>query len=189
MRMRHCCLGLIAVCSAAIVSVQAQIPLKTGLWESNMTSTMTGMQIPPDMEARLAQMPPEQQERIRNMMGGAPHTTVTHSCATKEEFDKWNDSFGQDKEKDAQCSHTNVTQTSQERAFDVNCASPTAKTTGRVEINFDSDEKAHGTVHMVRTALQGAQAMKPITIDMKFDTHYIGSDCGNIKPGDAQVIH
>jgi hypothetical protein len=189
MRILHCCLGLIAACSAASAFAQTQIPFKTGLWESNMTSTMAGIEIPPDMQARLAQMPPEQQERLRSMMGGAPHTTVTRSCATKEEFEKWNDSFGQGKEKDSECTHTNVTQTAQERAFDMSCTSPTAKTTGHVDMYFDSDEKGHGTVHMVRTALQGPQAMKPITIDVKFDTHYIGSDCGDIKPGDAQVVH
>jgi len=185
-----CCLGLSVFCGA-MASAQSDIPFKTGLWESNFTSTVSGMQMqmPPDLQARLAQMPPEQQERVRNMMGGAPHTSVVRSCVTKEQFDKWNDSFAQNKDKDSQCTHTVVTQTSQQRVIDMNCTSSNAKTTGRVEMNFDSEEKSHGTVHMVRTATEGPQAGNPVTIDVKFDTHYVGSDCGDIKPGEGRPVH
>jgi hypothetical protein len=44
-------------------------------------------------------------------------------------------------------------------------------------------------VHMVRTALEGPQAMKPISVDVKFETRYVGSDCGDIKPGDAHPVN
>jgi hypothetical protein len=190
MRLHFCCLALAAVVTPTVARAQSDIPFKPGLWESNFSSSVSGIQMPPDMEARLAQMPPEQQERIKNMMGGgAPHTTVVRSCVTKDQFDKWNDSFAQDKDKDTQCTHSNVTQTPHGRAFDVSCTSPTAKTTGHVEMNFESDEKGHGTVHMVRTALQGPQAMKPMTIDAKFDMHYVASDCGDIKPGEGRPVH
>ena len=105
---------------------------------------------------------------------------------TKDQFDKWNDSLHESKDKDEQCVHSNETKTATERSFDLSCTSPTAKSTGHVEMFIDSDEKGHGSVHMVRTALQGPQAMQPITIDVKFDTHYVGSDCGDIKPGQGQ---
>ena len=187
-RIQACCLSLAAVFGAIAAGAQTEIPFKPGLWESDITSTVSGMQIPPEMQARLAQMPPEQQERIKNMMGGAPRTTVTHSCMTKDQFDKWNDSLHQGKEKDEQCTHTNVTNSGHERFFDLSCTSGNSKSTGHVEIFTDSDEKGHGSVHMVRTAMQGPQAMNPITIDVKFDTRYIGSDCGTIKPGDSQTI-
>jgi hypothetical protein len=127
MRLFHCCSGLLAVCGAVAASAQTEIPFKTGLWESNFTSTISGIQMPPDLQARLAQMPPEQQEGIRNMMGGAPHTSVVRSCVTKDQFDKWNDSFAQDKEKDSQCTHTTVSQTSQQRIIDLNCTSSAAQ--------------------------------------------------------------
>jgi hypothetical protein len=70
MRVVHSWLGLITVCAAtASAFAQTDVPFKTGLWESNFSSSISGMQMPPDLQARLAQMPPEQQERIRNMMG------------------------------------------------------------------------------------------------------------------------
>lgn len=187
MRLQFCCFMLAGVLGPVAVA-QTDIPFKPGLWESNITSTVSGMEIPPDMQARLAQMPPDAQERIRNMMGGAPRTTAVRSCMTKEQFDKWNDSLHESKDKDEQCVHSNETKTASERSFDLSCTSPTAKSTGHVEMFVDSDEKGHGSVHMVRTALQGPQAMHPVTIDVKFDTHYMGSDCGDIKPGEGQPV-
>lgn len=179
-----------AMAAMGVSTSQAQnsIPFKPGLWESTMTSSMTGMQMPPDMEARMSQMPPEAQERIRSAMGGAPHTSVIHSCLTKEQFDKWNDDFTKGKENDQNCTNSNVSQSAHERSFDVTCTSPNAKSTGHVDMVFDSDEQGHGTVHMIRTATQGPQAMKPITMDIKIDTRYIGADCGSIKPGEAQPV-
>ncbi|HYK36336.1 DUF3617 domain-containing protein [Alloacidobacterium sp.] len=188
MRVFHCCFGLAAVCGAAIASAQTNIPFKTGLWESNFTSSVSGMQIPPDLQARLAQMPPDQRARIQSMMGGGPQTSAVRSCVTKDQFDKWNDSLA-NKEKNADCTNTNVSQTAQDRVVEVNCTSSNSKTSGRVEMHFDSDEKGHGTVHMVRTELQGPQAMKPVTIDMKFDTHFVSSDCGDIKPGEGRPVN
>jgi hypothetical protein len=173
----------VAACTS---QAQSSIPSKPGLWESTMTSNITGIQVPPDMEARLAQMPPDQQATIRSAMGGGPHTSVVHSCLTREQFDKWNDNFTRGK--DGECTHSNVSQTANERSFDISCTSPNAKTTGHVDMVFDGDEHGRGTVHMVRTATQGPQAMKPMTIDMKIDTHYIGADCGAIKPGEAQPV-
>lgn len=189
MRIFHYCFGMIAVCGAAMASAQTDIPFKTGLWESNFTSSIAGMQMPPDVQARLAQLPPDQQARIRGMMGGTPQTSVVRSCVTKDQFDKWNDSFAGNREKNADCKNTNVTQTMEERVIEVNCSSTNSKTNGRIEIHFDSDEKGHGTVHMVTTELQGSQAMKPMTMDMKFDTHYISSDCGDIKPGEGRPVN
>jgi hypothetical protein len=188
MRFHPCCFCLIAV-AGAVASAQTQIPIKTGLWESNYTSSVSGIQMPPDLQARLAQMPPEQQERIKKMMGGAPNTTVVRSCVTKEEFEKWNNSLVQQKDKESDCSNTTVSQTAQSRVIDVNCSSSRGKTTGRVEMYFDSDEKGHGTVHMVRTETEGQQAGRPVSIDMKFDSHFVGSDCGDIKPGEGKTVH
>lgn len=175
-------------CSTTVAFAQTQIPFKPGLWQSNVTSSISGMQISPEMQARIAQMSPEAQEKLRGMMGGAPRTTVMQSCMTKEQFDKWNDQFSEQRSKDEQCTHTNVEQDAQKRSFDVTCTSPTSKSTGHVEMFIDSDEKSHGSMHMVRTATQGSQAMQPITVDVKFDTHFSGSDCGDIKPGDARPL-
>ena len=68
--------------------------IKTGLWQTTMNVSVSGAPpITPDMEAKLAQMPPEQRARIEAMMksrlGGAPQTHTYKSCITKEDLNKY----------------------------------------------------------------------------------------------------
>jgi hypothetical protein len=178
------------LCGAAVtVEGQSQIPLKPGLWESSITSNVSGITLSPEMQARIAQMPPDAQARIRAAMGGdTPRTTMTRSCLTQHEFDEWNDSFSKGKNGDQTCTHSNVSGGMDRRSFDIACTSGSGKSTGHIEMIFDSDERAHGTIHLVSTTTEGAQAMHPITMDMKINTHYVGADCGSIKPGQAELV-
>jgi hypothetical protein len=70
------------------------IDIKPGLWENITTHQMSGMtmpnmpQISPD---QLAKMPPEARARVEAMMkggAGAPQTTTTKVCITKENLSK-----------------------------------------------------------------------------------------------------
>jgi len=68
--------------------------VKTGLWQTTMVTTTSGAPpMTPDMEARLAQMPPEQRAKIEAMMksrlGGTPQTNTYKSCITKEDLNKY----------------------------------------------------------------------------------------------------
>ena len=68
------------VLSAALVGLLASVVLraagkvqplnvKTGLWQVSTTTTMSGLpEIPPDMQARLDQMTPEQRAKMEAMM-------------------------------------------------------------------------------------------------------------------------
>src|ERR1700676_2872864 len=54
--------------------------VKTGLWQVSTTTTMSGLpDIPPEMQARLDQMTPEQRAKMEAMMksrfGGTPQTS------------------------------------------------------------------------------------------------------------------
>lgn len=70
------------------------LQVKTGLWQVTQTTTINGgvAALPPDMQARLAQMTPEQRARIeaamKDQLGGAPHTTTFKSCVTQKDLDK-----------------------------------------------------------------------------------------------------
>lgn len=83
---------LAAVVFAGAAKVQP-LNVKTGLWQVTMTRTINGLPpLPPDMQARLAQMSPEQRARLEAMMksqtGGRPQTITYKSCVTKEDLDK-----------------------------------------------------------------------------------------------------
>jgi hypothetical protein len=66
--------------------------VKTGLWQVTQTTTINGgvVALPPDLQARLAQLPPEERARLEGVMqerlGGVPHTTTFKSCVTEKDL-------------------------------------------------------------------------------------------------------
>ena len=82
------------VLSAAAAAAQAPggiqpLHVKVGLWQSTVKSQIGGG-IPPELQARLAAMPPEQRAKFEAMMqkqfGGAPQASTFKSCLTEKEL-------------------------------------------------------------------------------------------------------
>jgi hypothetical protein len=141
-----------------------------------MTNTMTGMQIPPDVAARLKAMG-------RPVPTGQPHTTVSQSCVTRE---KWKDMFSH-MQRNHDCQFTNEHQTSTSMSADMTCKSPDGKysSTGHIDVRFTSAEKMSGKVH-AETIMQSQP--QPIVMDMSFESAYQGADCQGISPDSPKVI-
>src|SRR5450631_3187160 len=63
----------------------APIPVKPGLWETQVSVTHV-MALPPEAEAKIAALPAAQQAQVRSMMGGgasaAPVVTTKQICMT-----------------------------------------------------------------------------------------------------------
>jgi len=176
----RCGLFVLAMCCLAYVSAFAQTPapppVKMGLWESSVTMTMGGFQIPPDVAAKM--------QAMGRPVPGAAHTTVTQSCLTA---DQWTKTWANlNKRGDMECKVSNLTQGSQKLSFDTSCTSQQGGVfTGHFEMFFDDDEHSHGTMHMKGESGSGGQ---PIVMDMKMTSHFVSADCGEVKPGDAKVI-
>ena len=177
-----CLLAALALCCLAAATAKAQDlpatpPVKMGLWQSNITSSIGGITIPPDVAARLEAMG-------RPVPGATPQTVVTQSCMTKEEWaksiEKWNNSS------ETKCTYTNRSFTSTKFSFDMSCASEHGGVfTGHFEMLVDDDEHTHGSAHMKG---EGGPNGQPMTIDTTLSSHYLAADCGDVKPGDAKVI-
>src|SRR5579883_1352195 len=175
-------LAALALCTLAGAAAKAQDlpatpPVKMGLWESTVTSTIGGLTIPPDVAARLQAMG-------RPVPGSTPHTIVTQSCMTKEE---WAKSIENLNNNEAKCTYTNRTFTSSKFSFDMSCASERGGVfSGHFEMLVDNDEHTHGTAHMKsETSGPNGQAM---TVDTNLSSRYLGADCGDVKPGEAKTI-
>jgi hypothetical protein len=175
-------MAALAICCMTYSAAYAQDaapppPVKMGLWQSNVTTTMTGFQIPPDVAARLEAMG-------RKVPGATPQTTVTQSCLTPEE---WAKSFAQLNNNDAKCTYTNRTITPQKMSFDMSCASEHGSVfAGHFEMFVDDAEHTHGSAHMKSEG--GGPNGQPIEMNSTLTTHYLGADCGSVKPGDAKII-
>ena len=54
------------------------------------------------------------------------------------------------------------------------------------EAQFEGNDHMHGTAKMQMTGQAFPQGM---TMNMTMNSHYVGADCGDVKPGSAKVIH
>jgi hypothetical protein len=168
-------MGFVVFLSAALAQ-SSEPPVKMGLWQTKITSTMTGFQIPPDVAAKLKAMG-------RPVPGSEPQTVVSQSCLTQE---KWKDMFSH-MQRNHDCQLTNEHQSSTSMSADMACKSPDGQysSTGHVEAKFTNSEKMTGKVH-VETIRQSQP--QPIVMDMSFDSAYQGADCQGISPDSPKVI-
>jgi hypothetical protein len=167
-------LAAIALAGVAQIAVPpaggAQIiqapPVSMGLWQTETTSTVTGVENTP-MAGMAAAM-------------GRPH--VTQSCLTP---DKWkSDIQGFNAKQQHGCTMSNLQQGAQEISFDEVCGQDGINKV-HVDILIDSAEHAHGTVVMTVTV---PNLPRPMTINTSMVTHYIGASCGDVKPGEGKMI-
>jgi Protein of unknown function (DUF3617) len=179
MKMRVC---LVIAMLAAPVAMVAQgptaPPMKMGLWQSTSTMTMTGMQIPPEVAARM--------QAMGRPVPGGPRTVVTQSCLTPE---KWQKTFGDMQQRQGQeCHLSNQQVSSAGMSADIACKSQEGRgsSTGRIEVTFTSAEKTNGKVHMETTI---ESQPKPIVSDVTFESVYQGADCKGISPDSPKVMH
>ncbi len=125
--------------------------VKTGLWQVTGSHTLSGTpEIPPDMQARMAQMTPEQRARVEEMMrskfGGAPQTTSYKKCITTKDLNTNPWANGQDEN----CSWKVVNSTSSDMEVrGSSCAAGKGqgmKTDLTVKLHADDSENVTGSM-------------------------------------------
>lgn len=183
MRLQGMVLGGLALLLSAAVEA-APPAIKPGLWEMKVEKTSGGAQMPSgeqmekamkQMQARLAQMPPEQRKMMEAQFGDMSQRFGSNGamrmCLDKEAIQRSDIPLGDDKG----CKTTVKTQTAKRWVAEVSCSQP--PTTGQVEALFESD-----TRYLVKVSGQRQHAGKTMAYAMDMRYHYLGSDCGGIKP-------
>jgi hypothetical protein len=171
-----------------MVSAQAQsssaIPVKQGLWETQITST-NQVSLPPDVEAKIAAMPAAQQAMIRQNLGGAakPNISATKSCiASTVTMDQFLNQQQQNTQ--MKCTFTNRQLTATGASFDTSCTMQQGTATGHSQFTFVDDEHVTGQTHVtVNMTTKGGSAQS--TLDSTMSMKYLGADCGAVKPNVA----
>ena len=176
---RELCLVMVVLTGSVAALAQDVITppaVKMGLWQNNITNTMSGLQLPPDVLAKL-------QAAGRPVPGAAPRTFVTQSCMTA---DSWQKSFT-DMQLKQNCQFTNVHQSAAAMSGDMSCTSADGTSSkGHMEATFASQEKMNGKVHM---EISTARQSQPILMDMTFESVYQGADCKGISPDSPKIVH
>ncbi len=166
--------GLVVV-AGQLAMAQSAPPIKMGLWQNTATMTTT-IHLPPELAAKM------------NAAGGAmampPHTLQTKVCQTAA---SWTKSIANSQAKN--CTITHKVITAKGMSMDMTCSEPgKGSAVAHLEAVFDSPEQVHSTMHMqFNQAATSAQASgTTTTTDVKSESHFLSTDCGNVKPMDMQ---
>jgi hypothetical protein len=156
---------------SAVDAAQAQTlvppPIKMGLWQTESSATMTGMEDSPMGKA----------------MSGS-HSNVTQGCLTP---DTWKDSFQKmQNQLQNDCKVSNMHQDAHSITFEETCTSERYTSNVHFEGFFDDAEHMHGNVKVAMTAPSLPQGM---TMNMAMKSHYVSASCGDVKPGEGKVMH
>ncbi|MGA7109573.1 MAG: DUF3617 family protein [Terracidiphilus sp.] len=161
--------ALAAPMTVAAQAAPAQLseapPVTMGLWQTETSSTVTGVENTP----------------MAGMASALGRAHVTQSCLTPE---KWkSDIQGFNARQQHGCTLSNLHQDAHEISFDEACGG--GMNNAHVDILIDDAGHAHGTVLMKIVAPSLPQ---PVTVNMTMASHYLGSDCGDVKPGEGKMI-
>jgi hypothetical protein len=162
------------VALSPVIHAQSAPPVKMGLWQTTVVSTMGGIQLPPDVIEKM-------KAAGRPIPGATPQTTVTQGCLTPE---KWQQSW-QRAQQGGDCQTKNFKQDASGMSVDIECKSERGTSTGHMQIDFVSPEKAHGTTHM---EIVTGRSPQPMVMNITMDSVYQGADCKGISPDNAKVI-
>lgn len=148
------------------------LKIKTGLWETTMTTTTRGeMPLPAEV---LSKMTPEQrakiEQRLKASAGEKTRTLTDKNCVTKEKLEEGL-AFG--READKQCTHTVLTSTDSRIDVRVACAGEGMNSGGTLHFEALSPVSVKGSAHMSVTG--GGRDMK---IDINYSSKWIGAVCG-----------
>jgi hypothetical protein len=139
-------------------------PVKMGLWESDVTVTMSGM---PNMPA--GAMP--------------PRTVKSQVCMSGT---NWKESIEQlrGQSQKASCTMSNLQQDPHHISFDEDCTEQQGMTASvHLDMHYDSDQSMHGTTTM---KMSGPRVPQGMTMNSTISTKFLSADCGDVKPGQAR---
>lgn len=159
--------ALFLLASLAAAQTITTPPVKMGLWQSESTTTVAGMENMP--------------------MGGAmaPHKIVSQSCFTPDTWQKDLQGARREQQK-MNCTISGFHQDSHRISLDEQCSPHQDMTTTlHIEMLIDSDTAMHGTVDMKMSAPGLPHGMQ---MKSEIASHFVSSDCGDVKPGHARVL-
>ena len=168
---------VLLVTAAAFAADIQPFNVKTGLWETTVSSQMNGM--PPIPPEALSKMSPTQREAMEKAMQGrgmgGPRTTTTRHCVTKESLAKAL-AFGDNP--DQHCTRTVISSSATKQDLHVECTSGQVKTSGDIHFEALGQEASKGTMTMSATG--GPGAGRGMNMKMDFTSKWISSDCGDV---------
>ncbi len=158
--------------AAPLCALADSLNAKPGAWEITTTTLVQGMLIPADV---LANMPPEQRDKIEKTMqarAGKPVTRVRQSCITQQNLDE--DLFIASDGGQGQCEKKVITKSANKLVLERICPAP-QNFTMKLSIEAKTPESLAATTDLAQTG--GGK------IHMDIKGRWLGSSCAGIKRG------
>ncbi len=186
---------LLPLASIGLAADAKPFDQKLGLWETITTMETDGMppmparQMPQIPKETLDKMPAAQRAKIEEMMKiraegsgapGSPRTMTTKSCTTKESLAK---SFGVPEAKGVDCKRDVISSSASKIQLHVVCTPAGGGPASNTDVTMNRLDAEHVTGMMLsKTSVQD----KPINMKMTFNSKWIATDCGDVKPYTAK---
>jgi hypothetical protein len=178
---------LIVLSTMAAQAQSTSAPIKQGLWQTQVTSSVQ-MTLPPELQAKIAAMPAAQQAQMQSMMGGSaakPTSSTVKSCVASTMTPT--DLLNQAQQKAGmKCTFTNQQVTASAMSFDISCTTTQGTASGHAQFTMADSEHGSGTTHMTVTANANGRSMN-MSMDGTSTYTYLGADCGDVKPNSPVV--
>jgi Protein of unknown function (DUF3617) len=191
--------ALATLCSMTALTAQETRPFdaKPGLWETSTTTTVSGLPSMPSMPQltpeQLAKIPEAQRKQLEAMVNnaasqssgagsaGAPRTTTTKTCVTKEQLAKGM-AFGDSN--NLNCTRK-INQSSGSRIeMHMECQEDKMKMTltGDFAVERLDSEHVKGSGNMKTSGAGASGAMRNVETKFTMTAKFVSSDCGDVKP-------
>lgn len=142
---RHRLTGLLVMMTSLPLLAADALQVKTGLWETTATSTISGMSIPAE---QLAKIPPAQRAQMEQMLkrGSAPKSTTDRSCITQKDLQEG--AFRSQATQDGNCTYRLVSATARHQEWAFQCTSSDGNATGKMTVDAPDSTHMHGQLDM-----------------------------------------
>jgi hypothetical protein len=155
-------------CAAVCAAQTTPLNVKTGEWESTLTSETSG-QLPLPQEM-LDKMTPEQRAKMEAMMKArgmqGPRTTVTKHCVKKEDLDK---PFANENKS---CKQTVLTSSGASQEIRMECEIGGGKQAGTLKLEAVDSSTVKGSMQMT-----ASNAGRTMNVNSTFSAKWLGPAC------------
>jgi len=145
MHPRHRLFAFIAaICALPVLAADA-LQVKTGLWETTATSTISGMSIPAE---QLAKIPPAQRAQMEQMLKQRtmPRTNTDRSCITQKDLQ--DGAFRRQATQDGNCTYKQVSATARHQEWAFQCSNDVGGATGTMTVDAPDSTHMRGQLEM-----------------------------------------
>ncbi len=161
---------LLLTAIAALPALAADgLNVKTGTWETTLTTKTSGMTMPAEAMANMNPQQKAQMEAMMKQMSAAgPRTITDKSCVTEKDLKEG--AFRGQQEKDSSCTYKPVATSGRHQEMTFECPGKRGVSSGHMVVDATDSSNVKGEMHI---------KAEGVTIDSTFTSKWLGPTCAD----------